>query len=69
MPTLADSLMSSSARPLGLRMRPDLIARQQRYQGKLYWVIKDPIGLNYFRFQEEEYALLQLLDGRPASTT
>ncbi len=63
MPTLADSLMSSSSRPLGLRMRPDLIAKQQRYQGKLYWVIKDPIGLNYFRFQEEEYALLKLLDG------
>ncbi len=64
MATLADSLLSSSARPLGLRMRPDLTAHQQRYQGRLYWVIKDPVGLNYFRFQEEEFALLKLLDGR-----
>jgi putative peptide zinc metalloprotease protein len=63
MPSLADSLLSSSARPLGLRMRPDLTAHQQRYQGRLYWVVKDPIGLNYFRFQEEEFALLKMLDG------
>jgi putative peptide zinc metalloprotease protein len=64
MPTLADSLLSSSARALGLRLRPDLIARRQRYQGQPYWVIKDPVGLNYFRFQEEEFALLQMLDGQ-----
>src|SRR6202162_2957231 len=64
MPSLADSLLSSSARPLGLRMRPDLTAHQQRYQGRLYWVLKDPIGLNYFRFQEEEFALLKMLDGQ-----
>lgn len=64
MPSLADSLLSSSARPLGLRMRPDLKAHQQRYQGRLYWVVKDPIGLNYFRFQEEEFALLRMLDGK-----
>lgn len=63
MPTLADSLLSSSARPLGLRLRPDLAAKRQRYQGHPYWVVKDPVGLNYFRFQEEEFALLQMLDG------
>src|SRR5579859_3059514 len=63
MPTLADSLRPSSARPLGLRKRPDLQARQTRYQGRAYWVVKDPIGLSYFRFQEEEYALLEMLDG------
>ncbi len=45
-------------------MRPDLTAHQQRYQGRLYWVLKDPIGLNYFRFQEEEFALLKMLDGQ-----
>ncbi|HEX3998444.1 MAG TPA: biotin/lipoyl-binding protein [Pirellulales bacterium] len=63
MPSLADSLLSSAARPLGLRLRPDLIAKRQRYQGQPYWVVKDPVGLNYFRFQEEEFALLQMLDG------
>ena len=63
MPTLADSLVSSTARPLNVRMRPDLAVRETRYQGTPYWVIKDPVGLNYFRFQEEEYNILLWLDG------
>jgi len=61
--TLHDSLLSSSARPLSIRRRPDLIARRQHYLGRSYWIVKDPVGLNYFRFQEEEYALLNWLDG------
>jgi putative peptide zinc metalloprotease protein len=64
MPTLADSLISSSARPLAIRMRPDLQVNQQRYQGRHYWIVKDPVGLNYFRFQEEEFAILNWLDGK-----
>ena len=63
MVTLADSLVSSSARVLPMRMRPDLIAQQQRYQGQIYWVLKEPVGLHYFRFQEEEFAILKMLDG------
>ncbi len=63
MATLADSLVSSSARKLPIRKRPDLSARIQRYQGRCYWVVKEPIGLNYFRFQEEEFAILNMLDG------
>jgi len=63
MVTLADSLVSSALRPLPLRMRPDLTARLHRYQGRSYWVVKEPVGLKYYRFQEEEYAILQMLDG------
>src|SRR6476659_3363132 len=63
MATLADSLVSSSSRKLPIRKRPDLKARRQRYQGRIYWVVKDPVGLQYFRFEEEEYAILQMLDG------
>ena len=63
MVTLADSLRSSSARVLPMRMRSDLTAQQQRYQGQIYWVVKEPVGLHYFRFQEEEYAILKMLDG------
>ncbi len=37
--------------------------RRQHYLGRSYWVVKDPVGLNYYRFQEEEYALLNWLDG------
>jgi putative peptide zinc metalloprotease protein len=64
MATLAESLVSSSSRPLRLRMRPDLTARKHRYHGRVFWVVKEPVGLNYFRFHEEEYSILQMLDGR-----
>jgi putative peptide zinc metalloprotease protein len=63
MVTLRDSLLSSSARALPIRKRPDLVARRQHYLGRSYWVVKDPVGLNYFRFQDEEFAILEMLDG------
>ncbi len=63
MATLAESLASSTSRPLPLRLRPDLKVRRHRYHGRVYWVVKEPVGLNYFRFHEEEFAILQMLDG------
>ena len=63
MATLSDSLVSSSARRLPIRVRPDLSAKKQRYLGKTYWIVKDPVGLKYYRFQEEEFAILHMLDG------
>jgi putative peptide zinc metalloprotease protein len=63
MPTLAESLVSSSSRPLTVRKRPDLVANRQRYQGTGYWVVKEPIGLQYFRFHDEEFFILNMLDG------
>ena len=47
-----------------IRKRSDLTARRQQYLGRSYWVVKEPVGLNYFRFQDEEYAILQMIDGR-----
>ena len=64
MATLFDSIVSSSSRKLAIRVRPDLKARRQRYQGRVYWVVKDPVGLQYFRFEEEEFAILHMLDGQ-----
>ena len=64
MATLSTSIVSSSSRKLGIRARPDLKARRQRYQGRVYYVVKDPVGLQYFRFEEEEFAVLQMLDGQ-----
>jgi len=49
MATLADSLVSSSSRRLTLRMRADLSARKQRYHGSAFWVVKETVGLNYYR--------------------
>ncbi len=64
MTTMADSLVNSAMRPLKLRKRPDLEARRHRYHGRSYWVVKEPVGLNYFRFHEEEFAILNMLDGK-----
>ena len=58
------SLISSSSRPLRLRRRADLTARRQSYQGTSFWVVKDPVTLKYYRFHEEEYELLSMLDGQ-----
>ena len=61
---MSGSLTSSSSRPLRLRMRADVSSNRQIYQGREYWVVKDPISLKYYRFEEEEYAILQMLDGQ-----
>ncbi|QDV65774.1 site-2 protease family protein [Crateriforma conspicua] len=63
MTTLAESLVSSSSRPLTVRKRPDLTGSRHHYQGAAYWVVKEPIGLQYFRFHDEEYFILNMLDG------
>ncbi|MDR2440990.1 MAG: hypothetical protein LBE12_16645 [Planctomycetaceae bacterium] len=63
MVSLHDSLVSSSARKLPIRVRSDLTAKRQQYLGRSYWIIKEPIGSRYFRFQEEEYAILRMFDG------
>lgn len=63
MASLAESLISSSSRPLAVRKRPDLRSSRHQYQGTGYWVVKEPVGLQYFRFHEEEYFILQMLDG------
>src|SRR4029077_3172174 len=47
-----------------LQIRRDLIVRRQRWQGREYWTIKDPLTLKYFRFENEEYAILSMVDGR-----
>ena len=64
MTTMADSLVNSAMRPLRLRRRPDLESRRHRYDGRAYWVVKEPVGLNYFRFHEEEIAILNKLNGQ-----
>lgn len=60
---MADSLVNSAMRPLKLRCRPDLEYKRHRYHGRAYWIVKEPVGLNYYRFHEEEFAILNMLDG------
>jgi putative peptide zinc metalloprotease protein len=64
MPLSDPSSPSFATRQLMLRVRADLEARRHKYLGSTHWIIKDPVGMRYFRFQEEEYALLRMLDGQ-----
>jgi putative peptide zinc metalloprotease protein len=61
------TFISSTARPLALQMRRDLVVRRQRWQGREYWTVKDPLSLKYYRFENEEFAILSMLDGRASS--
>lgn len=56
--------LDSTRRPVALRMRPDLIFQERRVGSKKYYVIKDPIRLVHHQLWEEEFALLQMLDGQ-----
>lgn len=57
-------MQSSSSRILCLQIRPDLEFQSQIYQTRQYWVVKDPLSLKYYRFEEEEYSLLRWIDGQ-----
>jgi putative peptide zinc metalloprotease protein len=62
-----DLFTSIADRPLALAMRRDLIVRRQKWQGREYWTVKDPLTLKYYRFEDEEFAVLSLLDGQISS--
>ena len=58
---MAEAFRSSTSRPVGLRYRGDLVTNRQVYQGQAWYVVKDPIGLSYYRFRPEEFALLEII--------
>jgi len=45
------------------KFRKDLIISQQEFEGKTYYVIKDPLTRKFFRLKEPEYFITQNLDG------
>src|SRR5215212_8056633 len=45
-------------------LRADLVVSQQRFEGRSYYVVKDPISLQYFRLTAEDYYLATLFDGK-----
>src|SRR3954464_5975359 len=64
-PTLAPALPAGqAAEPLQPKLRPDLIVQPQFYEGMTHYVVKDPIGLKYFRFKIEEFFLLEQFNGK-----
>src|SRR5208283_2429715 len=47
-----------------LRVRGDLNIAPQKYEGRTYYVVKDPVSLRYYRFKEQEHFLIRLMDGK-----
>jgi putative peptide zinc metalloprotease protein len=47
-----------------LRLRSDLDVTPQKYEGRTFFVVKDPISLRYYRFKDQEHFLLEYMDGR-----
>src|SRR5437660_8030406 len=46
-----------------LKVRPDLQIFEQKYEGKVFHVVKDPVCLRYYRFNKQEYHVFHLFDG------
>ncbi len=65
MPALQDIPASDVERRkrVRLRVRPDLDISPHRYEGRTYFVVKDPVSLRYYRFKEQEHFLIQMMDG------
>src|SRR5687768_13482873 len=47
-----------------VRMRRDLSITPQKYEGKTYYVVKDPVSLRYYRFEEQEHFIINNMNGR-----
>src|SRR5215217_4567708 len=47
-----------------LKLRSDLSRTVQKYEGRTYFVYKDPVTLRYYRFKEQEDFLLGFMDGK-----
>ncbi|MBX9623483.1 MAG: hypothetical protein K2X82_06685 [Gemmataceae bacterium] len=62
---LTTSLSSPAERrkQVRLKVRPDLQHFEQKYEGKTFHVVKDPVCLRYYRFNRQEYFVFSLFDG------
>jgi putative peptide zinc metalloprotease protein len=47
-----------------IRLRDDIQVDAQKYEGRTYYVVKDPVALRYYRLKDNEHFLLQFLDGK-----
>jgi putative peptide zinc metalloprotease protein len=46
-----------------VRLRPDLQIAPHKYEGRTFFVVKDPVTLRYYRFKEHERFLLGYMNG------
>jgi putative peptide zinc metalloprotease protein len=46
-----------------IRIRTDLNIAPQKYEGRTFYVIKDPVSLRYYRFEEQENFIIGQMNG------
>jgi len=63
MPTHKEDTDLERRKHVRVLLRRDLAITPQTYEGRRYYVVKDPVSLRYFRFKEQERFLLGLMDG------
>ncbi|HUG90829.1 MAG TPA: hypothetical protein VML55_08355 [Planctomycetaceae bacterium] len=63
-PPAAPVVPVSTERPVPLVARRDLTIDEAEYQGVRYRIVKDPVALDYYRLDPEQYRILTWLDGR-----
>ena len=49
---------------LKIRIRTDLGIEAQKYEGRTYYVVKDPVSMRYYRLKDHEYFLVRYMDGK-----
>src|SRR5919204_3511840 len=49
---------------LRILLRPDLNIEAHKYEGRTFYVVKDPVSLRYYRLKDNEHFLLQFMDGK-----
>ena len=54
---------SATSRRLRLRKRRDLRVEPLEFGRRRYWGVKDPVALRYYQLRDEEFRILQMLDG------
>jgi putative peptide zinc metalloprotease protein len=64
MQSLNDVFQSSRDRSFVLRRRPDLVVSEHVYRDERFWMIKDPLEMEFYRLNDEEYAILTFVDGK-----
>src|SRR5438477_8970868 len=64
MPTAAPQAADLERRKkVKIALRRDLEITPQKYEGRTYYVVKDPVSLRYYRFKEQEHFLIRMMDG------
>src|SRR5579885_2373610 len=63
MPEAAPASDLERRKQVRIRLRTDLDIAPQKYEGRTFFVVKDPVSLRYYRFKDQEHFLLEYMDG------